>query len=239
MRFARELHRLEHELDLPYPERADLLAEIAADLDAAFDAARRRGLSEDKARAAALRELTLDRDALAELHRPPVQRILSSLRPRARMAAEWSVSALPLALTLVYLFVEVPMLDFVQQGGFASLLILAVGGLAVLAAARRAFLWLVARNHAGDVLGLDDGTPLALSLLTFLIGVAGTGCGAYKVLTLWQNEEIDGKIAVIGFKESLVPVVMAASFAVLALSIDLFARTMLRRTGAPRVVPRP
>ena len=78
------LRRLEAELDVPYPQRRELLDEIAADLAAAFAAARDRGLGEAPARAAALAALGLDdaaRAALADVHRAPVARLLAALPP--------------------------------------------------------------------------------------------------------------------------------------------------------------
>jgi hypothetical protein len=236
-RFADTLRRLETELDVPYPERRTLLAEIAADLDAAWQAARRRGLSDAAARAAALEALGLDgaaRDALADVHRTPVARLLATLSPRARRVAEWSAAALPVLATLLYLFLEVPMLDIIREGGWGMYPVLLFGTIAVVSAARRAFLWLVARNHSAEALALDDATPFRLAILTFFAGFLGTGTGCMKVLDMASKGEIGPTEVMIGLRESLHCVLLAAAFAILTIVIDQSARAALRRTGAPR-----
>jgi hypothetical protein len=179
-RFGPFLTQLERELDVPYPARRHLLDEIAADLDAAFDAGLEAGLDEPSAHAAALDALRLHADpptraALEEIHRSAVGRLLHRLAPRARAVAGWSGAALPLALTVVYLFLEVPVLELLRLGGFAVYPIIAVGCLGVIAATRRAFLWGVARDHRPDALALDDSTPLHLALATILLGVGRAG----------------------------------------------------------------
>jgi hypothetical protein len=241
-RFDAVLARLEQELDVPYPARATLLAEIAADLDAAWTAARRRGLSDAAARAAALRELELDREGreeLARIHRTRVGRVLAALSPRVRRAAEWAAAAAPVVTILLYLSLEVPMLDIIREGGWGMYPVILFGSIALLAALRRAFLWLVAKNHSAEVLGLEDSTPLHLALLTFFAGLLGTGTGCYKVLELGSSGAISGQELLIGIRESLGVVLLSMVFVILTILIDLGARTLLHRSGAPRVVPRP
>jgi len=241
-RFAEVLTRLEGELELPYPERGELLAEIAADLDAAWTAARDRGLSDAAARAAAVQSLALDgaaRDALAALHRPWIGRVLASLSPRTRRAAEWAAAGAPVLVTLLYSILEVPMLDIIREGGWGSYPVILFGAIAVLAVARRAFLWNVARNHSAEVLGLEDSTPIHLALLTALAGLLGTGTGCYRVLDLAAAGTITPRETLIGLRESLGVLLMALVFAVLTILIDVTSRALLRRSGAPRVVPRP
>jgi hypothetical protein len=235
------LRRLEAELDVPYPQRRELLDEIAADLAAAFAAARDRGLGEAPARAAALAALGLDdaaRAALADVHRAPVARLLAALPPRVRAVAEATASAIPLFVLTLYLLLEVPMMDLIREGGWGMYPVLVFGGLAVIGAARRAFRWLIVRDHSVDSLAVDGAVGLQLVLLTFFAGVLGTGTGCYKVLALWSEGQIDGAVAIIGFKESLTVVLLAGVLSVLALLIDTTARAAVHRAGA-RVTPRP
>jgi hypothetical protein len=224
---------------VPYPARATLLAEIAADLDAAWTAARRRGLSDAAARAAALRELEIDREELAQIHRTRVGRVLAALSPRVRRAAEWAAAGAPVVSILFYLLLEVPMLDIIREGGWGMYPVILFGSIALLAALRRAFLWLVAKNHSAEVLGLEDSTPIHLALLTFFAGLLGTGTGVYKTLQFASTGAISGQELLIGIRESLGVVLLSMVFVILTILIDLGARTLLHRSGAPRVVPRP
>ena len=109
--FEDVLATVEQRLDLPYPDRAELLDELAADLDAAdldaadLDAAylawRERGLAEPDARAAALREVDLGEGAILELarvHRSAAGRVLARMPPPARDWLEALATALPFAL---------------------------------------------------------------------------------------------------------------------------------------------
>jgi hypothetical protein len=238
VRFSALLARLERELDVPYPARRELVAEIAADLDAAFEAALQDGLDPVDAEAAALDALHLHADpttraALEEVHRSALGRALHRLAPRARAVAGWAGAALPLAITLVYLSLEVPVLDLLRLGGFAVFPIIALGILGTVAALRRAFLWGIVKDHRPETLGLDDGTPLHLAFATLLVGLAGTALGIYVSIVGAEEERIPRDLIVSGVKESLTCVILACGFASLTVVVHVLARTMLRRAGVP------
>lgn len=238
MRFAALLARLERELDVPYPARRELLAEIAADLDAAFEEAVQGGLDPADAEAAAIEALHLDADPLAraaleEVHRSAVGRALHRLAPRARAVAGWAGAALPLAITLVYLCLEVPVLDLLRLGGFAVFPILALGILGTVAALRRAFLWGIVKDHRPESLALDDGTPLHLAFATLLVGLAGTATGVYVSIVGAEEGRVPRELIVSGVKESLTCMILGCGFAALTVVVHVLSRAMLRRAGVP------
>ena len=59
------------------------------------------------------------------------------------------------------------------------------------------------------------------------------------MLDFASRGELTPQETLIGLRESLSVVLLSMVFAILTILIDLTARTILRRSGAPRVVPRP
>src|SRR5262245_50005891 len=107
MLFDDVLARLETALDVPYPERAQLLQELGADLDAAYRSLRAEGVPEVEARERALRMFELDdttRASLQAVHLPVAQRLIARIPPPARDWLEATATALPLA-GLVYFLI--------------------------------------------------------------------------------------------------------------------------------------
>ena len=205
-RFQEALARLERELDLPYPERAELIEEVAADLEAAYAASRQRGLAETEARAAALREIAPDGPALAalaEVHRPAARRALESLPGTARALAEATALALPFAAVVSLLTSEVPLVLFLREGGAATALVLALGGLALLLDLERAFRWLVLRDHSPASLAGHTATPLYLAAAAAAAGLGGTALNAYLVLARAGEGLIPSEAVTVGLRESL------------------------------------
>ncbi len=204
--FREALARFEHELDIPYPERAELLDEIAADLEAAYAASRARGLPEAEARAAALREVAPDAPALlalAEVHRPAARRALERLPRAARALAEPAALLLPFAVVVSLLASEVPLVLFLREGGAATALVLALGALALLLDLERAFRWLVLRDHSPASLAGHTATPLYLAAATALAGLGGTASNAYVVLARAGEGLIPPEAVLVGLRESL------------------------------------
>lgn len=203
--FREALARFERELDLPYPERADLLDEIAADLEAAYAASRARGLAEPEARAEALREVAPDGPALralSEVHRPAVRRALERLPRAARALAEPAALLVPFAVVMSLLASEVPLVLFLREGGASTVLVLALGGLALLLDLTRAFRWFVLRDHAPASLA-HTATPLYLAAASALAGLGGTALNGYVVLARAGDGLIPPEAVSAGLRESL------------------------------------
>jgi hypothetical protein len=204
--FREALARFERELDIPYPERAELLDEIAADLEAAYAASRARGLAEAEARAAALGEVAPDAPALralSEVHRPAARRALERLPRAARALAEPVALLLPFAVVVSLLASEVPLVLFLREGGAATALVLALGGLALLLDLERAFRWLVLRDHSPASLAGHTATPLYLAAATALGGLGGAASNAYLVLARASEGLIPPEAVLVGLRESL------------------------------------
>lgn len=204
--FREALARFERELDLPYPERAELLDEIAADLESAYAASRARGLAEAEARAAALREVAPDAPALeglSEVHRPAARRALERLPRAARALAEPAALFLPFFLLVSLLGSEVPLVLFLREGGAATFLVLALGGLALLLDLTRAFRWFVLRDHSPASLAGHTATPLYLAAATALAGLGGSAVNAYVVLARIGEGLVPPEALATGLRESL------------------------------------
>jgi len=183
--FAAELARLEEQLAVPYPDRALLLEELAGDVADVYRGLRERGVEPEQARQQALRALQLDEAtlrALEDVHVPAVRRALARLPPPVRQWLEIIATALPLAVMVLFLIVEVPLNMFLSEGGKANYFVLAIGGLGLFIEMQRFFIWFVLRDHSIPALRRNTPTPLYLAAATALIGVLGTAIEFYGFL---------------------------------------------------------
>ena len=240
--FREALARFERELDLPYPERADLLDEIAADLEAAYAASRARGLAEPEARAEALREVAPDGPALralSEVHRPAVRRALERLPRAARALAEPAALLVPFAVVMSLLASEVPLVLFLREGGAATVLVLALGGLALLLDLERAFRWFVLRDHAPASLAGHTATPLYLAAAAALAGLGGTALNGYVVLARAGDGLIPPEAVSAGLRESLSCAVTGLALSTLSVLLHGAVAAGRRALRLPDPPPRP
>ena len=227
--FAEDLRRLERTIQVPYPERAEILDEMRADLQAAYRHALTQGLDEPSARERALGQLALADDARAELevvHAPVPLRLFAQLPAQLRSWLRALATAAPLAALMLFLVVEVPVNRFLLEGGNSVFLILAFGSLGLLLEMQRFFIWFVVRDHSAEALRRNTFTPLYLAAATVLMGMLGTSVRYHTVLSRWS-----GSMAEIrrGLSEPLSLMIVACCLAALtvllhgALSVGLRA----------------
>jgi hypothetical protein len=238
--FSALLMRLERELDVPYPERAMLLEEIAGDLEAAYRAATGRGLPPAAARAAATAELGLDDDAaasLAEIHQPLLRRALARLPPPAQGGVEWLAAVIPMLALVAYLYREVPMIQFLKDGGFGSILVLVIGAVGVLLLLHRALIWFVLKDHSPRGLGKNTATPLLLAGATLCAALLGTATDFYVVIARWSEGKLPDEGLRIGLRESLSPIILGAALATLILLGHGALQAGLRAIRTPAATP--
>jgi hypothetical protein len=230
------LARLEEKLDLPYPERADLIEEIAADLEQAYEARRAAGLTDDQARAEVLREIDLSDDtvrALHSVHIPAARRALLHLPPPARDTVEWLTAVVPLFGLFLMLSTEVPMAHFLREGGMFIWSVVIVGGLGLLLQLHRTFLWFVLRDHSVAALRRNTSTPLYLAAATFLLGVLATAVGYYAVFYGWSSGELSDAQLRAGLREPLPNVILGAALATLIVIVQGALQAGLRAMRIP------
>lgn len=119
--FEPELRRLEKLLDVPYPARRDLLAELNNHLEDLFQEMVASGVDEVEARSRSLEAMALDQSFLRsinEVHRPAVVRSLSRLPRPVSLGVEYGVITLAaVALFGCVILQEAPMLKLVVDGG--------------------------------------------------------------------------------------------------------------------------
>ncbi|MBN2360573.1 MAG: hypothetical protein JXR83_14045 [Deltaproteobacteria bacterium] len=236
MRWRDYLQRIDAELAIPYPERARFLDELHADLEAAFQQQRRQGLDDEAAERATLDAFELDFEAIAALnavHVPAVQRLLARLPGRTRPVLESIAIGLPLLLLIALISARVPLASFLREGGIVSLVILAVGSLAVLLQFERLLLWFVLRDHTAHALRLNTSTPLYLAAASALLGILGSSLGCYLVLFAWSEGRIDAGLVRVGLRESLSPIVVGSAFATLVVLLHAALQAGLRALRVP------
>jgi hypothetical protein len=230
------LARLEARLDLPYPERSLLLAELASDLDDAYRDLRRRGVPRETAAAAVLAEVDLPDDsidALAAVHTPAARRALLHLPPPARDTIEWLAAVVPLAGLFIALSMEVPMAHYLREGGELIYGVLAMGSLALLLQLHRGFIWFVLRDHSITALRRNTTTPLYLAAATFLFGVLATAVGYYVVLYRWTEENIPFEDVKVGLREPIPCLAIGTALATLIVLLQGALQAGLRTLRVP------
>ncbi|WP_428266845.1 hypothetical protein [Haliangium sp.] len=231
------LKQVEQALDIPYPRRAEVVREIEADLWAQYTALCDEGVSPEQARAAALRDLGLDAAniaSLSDIHTPALRRALLRLPEPAREPAEWLAAGLSLIAGIYFITKEVPMIDFIRDGGYAMWVILLVGGSGLLLQARRATAWFVTRDHSARSLARNTATPLYLAAATFLVGITGSASGLRVVMLRYTEGMFGVDTMVCGFIEALAPILLATSLAFFIVVVQAAIGAGLRRMQAPQ-----
>lgn len=236
--FEDVLQRIEADLDLPYPDRALLVEEIAGDLETAYDALRSRGMSEAEAQTAALQELSLDGAAMGELvsvHLPTVRRALERLPPPAREWLEAFALAVPLAAASIFIALEIPMYDFLYQGGPGVWLVVIVGVLGLLLELQRSYVWFVRRDHSAAALKKNTATPLYLAAAAVCLGMLATASGYYVVFDAWAKGRIDLDTLKVGLREPLPCIIVGTALAGLIVLLHGALQAGLRAIRIPEV----
>jgi hypothetical protein len=234
------LAHVERSLDVPYPEREAVLRELRGELEAAYLAQRARGLGADAAREAAMQELALDGAALASLsqvHASAAKRALLLLTPDAREWVEWLVPTCAVAGAFVWVSSEVPVMHYIDEGGLATWVTLALGAMALLLQLHRGFVWFVVRDHSPAALQRHTATPLYLAAATFLMGVLGCALGYYQVLHVWSEGRLTDAALRVGLREPLPCVVLGTSTAVLIVLLQGALAAGLRAWRIPDSKP--
>jgi len=185
--FQGALQRLEAELDVPYPERRELLDEIGAHLEALDQDLVAGGASTEQAYYAALETMALDGEFVASIgavHRSAVARALARLPRAVSLGLEYAVITTTGVLILgSIIFQEAPMLEFVLNGGF-FMIPLNLAGLAIIVLGiERIYSLFLKKDHAPENLGKRLRSIRFLGVLTALTGVIGTMVGAYHAFS--------------------------------------------------------
>ncbi|ACY14538.1 hypothetical protein [Haliangium ochraceum] len=217
------LQRLETTLDVPYPERAEVLRELEADLHAHYDALRELGFSDEEARATAARDSGLDDAAqasLSDLHTPAVRRLLANLPPPAREPAEWLAAGISLFTLTFFLIKEVSMFQFMREGGYGMWLVALVAGAALLIQMRRAFTWFISRDHSHAALTRFTNTPLYLAAATLAAAVCGSASGFRVTLASAVEGGYGAEWILSGAYESLAPLIFGGVLAALIILVQ-------------------
>jgi hypothetical protein len=232
------LARIEAMLDVPYPQRSQIVRELDADLSACYSALREQGASEDEARDGALRDLGLDEEALASLsalHAPIIRRLLLRLPQPAREPAEWLAAGSSLIIGLYFIITEVPMLELIHEGGYAMYFILLIGGAALLLQAKRAFAWFISRDHSPASLARNTATPLYLAAATMIGAISGSAAGFRNVFVYVVKNKTGADVAMMGAYEALAPILLGGTvvFLIIMIQAALVAGLRAMQVKAP------
>lgn len=184
MIFRQALLRLEQELDVPYPERRELLDEIASHLDDLFTDAKTAGASEQDASRHALACMAIDGDFVASMntvHKTAVAKALARLHPSVSLGIEYGlILAVGLFLFTSVLIKEAAMVEFLLSGG-VFMIPLNLAGLAILVIAiERGYSLLVKRDHSKNNLMRRLLSLRFLAVACALTGGLGTLIGLFQ-----------------------------------------------------------
>lgn len=187
MRFRRYLKKIEPALEVPYPERRDLMAEISSHLDDLFDELRAEGLEEAEAEERAVRIMALDDSFLRSMdrvHAPAIRRALAVLPPPISTLVEHVGVGLLAFLVFGFVIVEEKAMIrfFVEMGYF--MIPLNLMGLAILIlAGERVFSLYIKKDHGEHNIHRRLLSFKFLGMACSLVGVIGTLMGYFQAFS--------------------------------------------------------
>lgn len=184
MRFDRYLQRLERRLDVPYPERRDLLSELRDHLEALHAEYLARGMAPGDAEAQAIRTLAMDEETIGsmdEVHAPRIRAALSHLPPPVSVLIEHvGIGFIAAAVLVTVMLKEEAMIRFFAEGGLFMIPLNLMGLTILVLAGERIFSLYIKKDHS--VANLDR-RLLSLRFLGHacaLVGVIGTLLGYFQ-----------------------------------------------------------
>jgi hypothetical protein len=172
-RFAPILSALNERLPLPQPARSRVLLEIAADLEACYEAAREQGLSEVEAEALAVETFGPSSEAVADLvrvHGSPLASLMNGLAGQAHDL--WERMALLIAVlgTLALSASCFADLRIFQLAGWAAWPVTLLAVLAISIGLAKVYLLFIKRDHRPGALNRGLTALLLLAAAPALIG---------------------------------------------------------------------
>jgi hypothetical protein len=218
MRFEAEIRNVARQLTMPFPERRRFLRELASDMAHAYDEFRASGHSEEASHRQTLETFDIegtDWSDLNRLHQSRVQRILDRMpRGLGEMVLDFS-GVVPLMAFLILVTKEVPMFEFLREGGIPSIVVISLlGGIGLAVQLRCAFRWFVVRDHSENSIRVVPKGPLYLGLAAMLAGVVGTALGYRNVFHYWAaHPAVTPEVIRSGLAEPLASLVLASVLA--------------------------
>lgn len=184
MSYDETLLRLEAELDIPYPERREVIAELRAHIEALHEDLCAQGCPPEQAEQKTLAALALDREFLASMatvHQSAVARALARLPRRVSLGIEYGgLLVIACFLMISLLHEEVEMVEFFFSGGFFMIPLNLAGAAILVLGLERVYSLYIKRDHSSSNL---DKRLLSLKFLAVacaLTGVVGTLTGLYS-----------------------------------------------------------
>ena len=162
--------------------------------------------------------------------RPRPGALLHRLSPAVRSWLQAAVSAAPLAALVVFLMVEIPVNEFLRNGGPVVTMVIAFGSLG-LSAGDAAVLHLVrAAGSLARGAQRNNPTPLYLAAATVLLGLMGTAFRYYRFL---GRLPADLPSLRLGLREPLTAIIMACCLAALTVLLHGALTAGLRALRVP------
>jgi biopolymer transport protein ExbB/TolQ len=178
---------LERSLDVPYPERAELVAEISGHIQELYGQFKNEGLGDDAAIERAIATMALDEEvigALDEVHAPVVRRALSRLPLPVSVAVEQIATSVLAILTLtIVLWKEKTMLSFFVGGGIWMIPLSLMGLAILLTAGERLFSVFIKKDHSERNLRRGLLSLRFLGYGAMLTGILGTLLGYFEAFS--------------------------------------------------------
>jgi len=206
------------DLPIPYPQKKHLELEIEAD-----PTSHQEGSHFQKE----------DLEELYGVHNNSVYKLLSCLRPTWKNRIETAIALVPLTILTVTYGKEKFMIEFIKEGGFGMLAILALSIPLFYRECMNIFRLILVKDHSKRNLKIDSSAVQIGCLAITFLGFAGTALGIYYTATAAIASPAHQDILIIGVKESLGNVILASAFASLILVMHYTSRSLLNRWQAP------
>ncbi len=225
MRFARYLAHVERSLDVPYPERRDLLAELGDHLECLYAELRQQGVAEVEAEQRAIHTLALDETfvgSIDSVHAPMVRRALARMPAPVSVIVEHAGIGLLAAAVLAFVILrEDAMIRFILDGGLFMIPLGLMGLTILLLAGERIFSLYIKKDHSEANLGRRVISLRFLGQASALTGIIGTLMGYFQAFSvadrvaakfggtfpIWEVSRIAISTTIVGLTFALVAVV--------------------------------
>jgi hypothetical protein len=217
--FMEVLARLEDLLEVPYPERHELLRELRTHLEDLYEDHLASGYPPGDAYQLTLEAMALDIDfvaSISEVHRPLVARALARLPRNVSLGLEYgAIGATGLLLLTSVLLRGAPMLEALLEGGMFMIPLILAALAIVFIGLEGLYSLFVKKDHSVKNLGRRFISLRFLAIATTLTGLIGTLMGFYLAFT--AAETVDPFPVFLAAKIAITPTIVGMTLSLLAL----------------------
>lgn len=187
------IRELNSRIDIPQPQRSDMICEIYYDMKETYDHYTAKGLSSEEAENRTCEKFSFDNASLKELsdlHCSGYCKMLNRFSSSVRRGLDKSIMVITVLFILFVYFSQISSTELIQNAGNFIFVPLGITSAALIILAVKVMQLYIRKEHSIKNLKRGSVTIIFCSILTLMTGISGYFLQFYKV-TVQASKEIE------------------------------------------------